>query len=44
MENQQTIEAYQELFDHMKSEHDLILTQPEMDEIIRISNEINVPI
>lgn len=41
MQNQESIEAYQKLFDHMKSEYNLILTQPEMDEIIRISNEIN---
>lgn len=41
MENQESIESYQNLFDHMKSEYNLILTQPEMDEIIRISTAIS---
>ena len=31
---------YQRLFDHMQNEHGLILLQTEMDEIIRIVNNM----
>lgn len=37
MENQKHIEAYQDLFDYLHDEHDLILLQSEMDEIIELS-------
>ena len=36
---------YQQLFDHMKDEHDLILVESEMREIVRIvSNLIEISI
>lgn len=37
MENQKHIEAYQDLFEYLRDEHDLILLQSEMDEIIDLS-------
>ncbi len=37
MENQKHIEAYQDLFDYLHNEHDLILLQSEMDPIINLS-------
>jgi len=37
MENQKHIEAYQDLFNYLHDEHDLILLQSEMDEIIDLS-------
>jgi len=37
MENQNHIEAYQDLFEYLHDEHDLILLQSEMDEIIDLS-------
>ena len=37
MENQKHIEAYQDLFEYLHDEHDLILLQSEMDEIIDLS-------
>jgi len=40
METQKHIEAYQELFDLMAKEHDLILLQSEMDEIILASQNV----
>jgi len=36
--NREEADFYQELFNHMHGEHNLILTITEMDEIIRISN------
>ena len=39
METQKHIEAYQELFNYFHIEHNLILTQSEMDEIIRLSKK-----
>jgi hypothetical protein len=40
METQKHIVAYQELFDLMANEHDLILLQSEMDEIIIASQNV----
>lgn len=33
---------YQELFNHLANEHDLILLESEMQEIIRICNNITI--
>lgn len=40
METQKHIEAYQELFDLMANEHNLILLQSEMDDIIKASQNV----
>ena len=40
METQKHIEAYQELFNHMIDEHGLTLLESELQEIIRLSDEV----
>ena len=40
METQKTIEAYQPLFEYMYDEHNRIMLQEDMDEIIRLSQKV----